>query len=350
MDEWLLKTFKASLPDLGDLTFLKVPSRRGSRGNVVFLAFEDGHKEPRYVVKIARDRQDTSDIAREARILQALEAIGHLYTAVDGTIPRVLHCDPGVGVLIENSLKGRKLRGEFDNISDLRTPRLQHLFDNVSIWLDEFHQVSLGLVDVLRDAPNTQHPNALLEAIREHQFEGIEHPEYLVTLVERTLDSPQLSSTVCHGDFNPYNVLVVDSRVSGVYDWEDWLLGHPLIDRFHFVTVLVGHLPHRDIQRFPERMVQFLESDDVGVQERNLVSGFLTHSAQKWGYDVEFVNRYYLVYLYLMMEKEVRRADFASMLMWRRLLNWYSMRLEREQPGLVLRSAEISCEVKNLTF
>jgi len=336
MTEYMVRKLDGFLPHSNELTFLKVPSRRGSRGNVVFLAFDVGQQEPSFVVKIARDGRASNDLVREARILVTLEKIGRNCEEVRDTVPRLVHFDPNEGFLVETCLNGKKLRGEYDNITDLCVPKVQHLLNNVSLWLDEFHQSSSDITDVLQETAGTRAQMSLVRAIYEEKFEEIERSEYLCSLFEQNLSEIPDPSVVCHGDFNPYNILIADRRVSGVYDWEDWLLGHPLLDRFHCVTVMIGHLPYKDIQQFPDRVARFLRSDSIHSGPRRVVNRFVTDPAEKWGYNIDYVNHYYAVYLFEMMEKEIKRADSAAMLMWRKLLVHYLKRLERNQPGLIL--------------
>jgi aminoglycoside phosphotransferase (APT) family kinase protein len=335
MNSWLLQKLDGVLPDLEELTFLKVPSRPGNRGNVVFLVFTAHQQGPRFVVKLARDGRASNSLDREVCILRALAQVTLNSRGLCDTIPRVVYYDVDEGVLVETSLAGRKLRGEFGSIAELDSPGFQLLLDDVSSWLDEFHQVGLAIGDTLQDSPDVRYETSLLQAIYGREFEELERLEYLASLLEKTLDVARVPSLVCHGDFNPYNILVSNHRVGGVYDWEDWVLADPLLDRFHFVTVTIGHLPYRDIHQFPDRVAQFLLSGGLCAPVGDLVERFLARPVSGWGYDVDYINHYYAVYLYRMMKKEIRRADSDSMLAWRKLLILYLRRLERNQPGLL---------------
>ncbi len=50
-------------------------------------------------------------------------------------------------------------------------------------------------------------------------------------------------TVVCHGDFGPQNVLVLDGRVSGLLDLEDARLGDPLLDAAWWAWLVRAHTP-----------------------------------------------------------------------------------------------------------
>jgi len=81
-------------------------------------------------------------------------------------------------------------------------------------------------------------------------------------------------AAVCHGDFGPHNVLVLDGRISGLLDLEDARIGDPLLDvawwawsvRFHTPAAFVRSWPgfldaagiDRREDRFDERLLALI--------------------------------------------------------------------------------------------
>ena len=333
MDERLRTAMLKLSLDPNECSFLKVPSRRGSKGNAVFLAFAPGQQKPSCVIKLARDDRASNELDREANVLKALEKIAFKHQHIQNTIPRIVHYDVTSGVLVETSLMGKKLRGEFGSIADLGSHNLTTLLGRVSCWLEEFHSIGL---DMQESSADMQCGSLLAKAVYEMEFEQVSHPKHLSSLLEKTLGSTQAPAVICHGDFNPYNILIADRQVSGVYDWEDWIVGSPLLDRFHLVTVMIGHLPYRDIHQFPSRVIRHLLSKNRCTLARNLVQDLVVASASRWKYDLEYINFYYAFYLYHMMEKEIRRADPDSMQMWKSLLDFCLGKLDQNPCELIV--------------
>lgn len=70
-------------------------------------------------------------------------------------------------------------------------------------------------------------------------------------------------AVVCHGDFGPQNVLVVDERISGLLDFEDARIGDPLLDVAWWAWLVRAHTP----EAFARTWRPFLEAAGIDDTE-----------------------------------------------------------------------------------
>jgi aminoglycoside phosphotransferase (APT) family kinase protein len=70
-------------------------------------------------------------------------------------------------------------------------------------------------------------------------------------------------AVVCHGDFGPQNVLVVDERISGLLDFEDARIGDPLLDVSWWAWLVRAHTP----EAFTRTWAPFLEAAGIDDTE-----------------------------------------------------------------------------------
>ena len=84
--------------------------------------------------------------------------------------------------------------------------------------------------------------------------------EVIDAMPDLLADRPRV---VCHGDFGPQNVLVVNERISGLLDFEDARIGDPLLDVAWWAWLVRAHTP----QAFARTWAPFLEAAETDDAE-----------------------------------------------------------------------------------
>ncbi len=79
-------------------------------------------------------------------------------------------------------------------------------------------------------------------------------------------------AVVCHGDFAPQNVLVLDGRISGLLDLEDARIGDPLLDVAWWAWALRFHTPAAFVRSWPG----FLDAAGIDRREDRFDERLLT--------------------------------------------------------------------------
>jgi aminoglycoside phosphotransferase (APT) family kinase protein len=194
--------------DENTLSVILTPRFRTSR-HIVALLIPDGAGEPRFVVKMPRLAGDGGGIAREARVLKALQESA---PQVAGSIPEVVGwADGDRPLLIETALVGSPMTRAMVRTSPSR------YIDEVVRWL-------IGLPR--EDHGETASFERLIEGPLERFAESFPKPAVERDLVARTFEVVEplrgapWPRVFEHGDLSHPNLIWLPDDRIGVVDWE----------------------------------------------------------------------------------------------------------------------------------
>ena len=82
-----------------------------------------------------------------------------------------------------------------------------------------------------------------------------------------TLQTMEVTSTIIHGDFAPWNLRIHEGRISA-FDWEYGELdGLPLVDETHYLLQLGSQLHHWNIDQACECLSDIAAAKPLGMSE-----------------------------------------------------------------------------------
>jgi aminoglycoside phosphotransferase (APT) family kinase protein len=176
--------------------------------------------------------QSAHDVAREARIVSSLADSGI-------PVPRVIGTGVtpgGAGFFVMERVPGSPLESE-DDAAALSVPQRHELGLQVIHTLARLHTldpVAVGLADLGRPSAMSYVERQIrrLSMSWDRTGQGSRHDQgwHLVqTRLSATLP-PEGPTVIVHGDFRLSNLLVRQSRITAVLDWELCTLGDPLAD------------------------------------------------------------------------------------------------------------------------
>ncbi|MFE7234855.1 phosphotransferase family protein [Streptomyces sp. NPDC001231] len=202
----------------------------GGKSNMTYLVGDGRHQ---WIVRrppLGHVLETAHDMGREARVMSALAP-----TAVP--VPRVLAVcnDPGpIGApfYVMEYVPGTAFRDQ-DELRDLGAVRTREIADEMTDVLADLHAVdpsAVGLGDLGRPegflGRQLSRWTRQLEASRSRELTGAE--ELRAALVARV--PTESAARIVHGDYRLDNLLVDDSGVRAVIDWEMATIGDPLTD------------------------------------------------------------------------------------------------------------------------
>lgn len=193
-------------------------TRRLSGGiSAIMVALELQHPDGQTQKLIVRSPAQADLAEKEFRLLQILQRQGGLKTPA----PYLLDQSDGGASLIIEYIEGEMTFTPADLDNHLRQMATQ---------LAHIHRLDLSQHDL---AFLLQNSGACAELQRERPFATATFPQETSTrafLTAAGLPESQNKTALLHGDFWPGNSLWQDGRLTAVIDWEDAMLGDPLID------------------------------------------------------------------------------------------------------------------------
>ena len=243
---------------------LKVPSRDSL---VIFLFIGKGNR-PVLLLKSPRNPLSTEKIVREASNLNIIvkllknsdlkDMIPHLFEVASDGINKYL---------VFNVIEGELMAHVLNCSVDVAFQDEKLLSDAVD-WLIQYHQKVLQKqIDV------NEYIESYLLPLREKQnvrfTENLDKVWKAAVAELKIYKERHVPISLCHGDFNPYNVLLKGGKISGVIDWADVNENVPIIDFLNFFSVLICGLPHRDYTKLVERFKEFNRKEEFEVVRKN---------------------------------------------------------------------------------
>src|SRR3990172_6830557 len=203
---------------------LKVPSRDSL---VIFLFIGKGNR-PVLLLKSPRNPLSTEKIVREASNLNIIvkllknsdlkDMIPHLFEVASDGINKYL---------VFNVIEGELMAHVLNCSVDVAFQDEKLLSDAVD-WLIQYHQKVLQKqIDV------NEYIESYLLPLREKQnvrfTENLDKVWKAAVAELKIYKERHVPISLCHGDFNPYNVLLKGGKISGVIDWADVNENVPII-------------------------------------------------------------------------------------------------------------------------
>jgi len=292
----------SSAVPLDEIMILKLKNRPAKNATIAVLVFAGNEDAPRYFVKIPRNRAHTEHLLREYRNLTALKSLlkgTDLYESI--AWPIALEDIAGQLVLVQPALIGEKITNSIrPSAANLLWGRARRLLEAVTTWLIDFHLLSVRRITLTRQhlVPTDADIRLLMENVSEHS-ETIRH----IIQQAQTLLDVEAPLSMCHGDFNSHNIILMDNGRLAILDWEDLTTeAIPLRDVFHFFTVYAMSIPSFS----PNTMNRHMQA--VFLNRRTVwrnINECLRLYCQAMDIPLSYANAYYPIYLLTMALKEL---------------------------------------------
>jgi hypothetical protein len=273
---------------------LKVPSRDSL---VVFL-FSGKRRKPVLLLKSPKDPTNGKLIAREAR---NLEQIGKYLDDCEfrDRIPRLFVFDGKsiVTNVIDGIILSQQLATTVRNVLSKKNVLMLSIVE----WLINYHKKTF-----LRTVSVDEYVKDYLIPIKNEKqarfTPALEEVWESAVRRLRRIRNVVVPISLCHGDFNPYNILVYGEEISGVIDWTDLHENIPLIDFYNFITMIICSLPHRDYSEIIDRFKAFYGHDNFN-RERGIYFRLLQDFNASLNIPAELNENIYQIHLILMALK-----------------------------------------------
>ncbi len=331
----------SSAVPLDEITILKLKNRPAKNATIAVLIFVGNEDAARYFIKIPRNRAYVEHLLQEYRNLIVLRSLlegTDLYESI--AWPIALEDIGGQVGLIQPALKGRKITNSVrPSTANLLLGRTQRLLEAVTTWLINFHLVSVRQTILTRQhlVPTSAEVRRLMEYANEYS-ELIHH----IIREARSLVGTEAPLSMCHGDFNSHNIILLDNGKLAVLDWEDLTTeAIPLRDVFHFLTVYAMSIPSFS----PSTVNKHFQT--VFLSRRSAwrnINRCLHRYCQTMNIPLYFANIYYPIYLLTMASKELKNSRIQgdiSAKNWLDLAVFYYSNLE----GKIIARLPLACEL-----
>jgi aminoglycoside phosphotransferase (APT) family kinase protein len=209
------------------ISFVKMGGRQDRFSSVPFACFLDDGDRPAFYIKFPRDPASYRQLKAEFENLRAIRDKAKSKTIRD-SVPVPIWYNKNPIFTVQSAVSGRPMLSEMTKKNFLR------LAAAALSWLSEFH----GETEICRVLYREYAREKIRGMIREigtcSKSAAQVFSRALAT--ERVSKAIEMPLAYIHGDFNPHNIMISGEKL-GVFDWEESLVGLPLIDIFHLLTV-----------------------------------------------------------------------------------------------------------------
>ncbi len=201
------------------------------------------YREGDKCIKVFNVEYSKADVLNEALNQARIEEIGL-------NIPKILEVTmiDGKWSIISEYIKGKTLAQLIDEADD-KEKKLEYLNLFVDIQL-EVHSKKCPLLNKLKDKMNRKISETTLDATTRYDL-------------HTRLEGMPKHSKVCHGDFNPSNIIITDDGTPYILDWSHVTQGNASADaaRTYLLFCLNG-----DIEGANKYLELFCEKSDTAKQ------------------------------------------------------------------------------------
>lgn len=295
------------------IRFLKIPSKPSKNSFIPVLIFFGSQKIPSFIAMVFRNPGNADwfkrIVEKRAKIEKKLNG-----SFIGYALPEIFVYDYDAMLLIESYIEGQSLVPMFLKSVRVQSERYKIVVYSITEWLLKFHTYTQN-GKILASQFSFYFTKREVDMLKE-VFSS--RANLILDYLDKSSDFDfVVPVTYCHGDFNSYNVKLVDNTIK-VYDWEDLSEREiPLLDLYHLFTV-----PVLSNEKFSRDYSGKVFEDNICTTStyKELVVNILTKYCDAFEIDKEYANWYYLVYLLKMClkEKNSGRFDYSNERVWAR--------------------------------
>jgi len=281
-----------------EVYILKVPSK----DSLAAFLFLDMQKDPMMFIKSPRDPLKSQCLVIEAKNLKQVRQYLDDWELKD-TVPRLVDLViKGKNMyLLTSVVKGTLIAHKLTATINKVFCENNRLILSIIEWLVKYHRKTFQKIIIVE-----KYIKDYLVPIREEKQDWFTPALENVwqSAIDRLYRMANLSIpiTLCHGDFNSYNIFTDEEKISGVIDWADLRENVPLIDFFNFITVLICSLPYRDYSVIVNRFKTFYKQNGFS-QTKDIYLGWLKNFNISLDIPEELNEILYQIHLVLMAIK-----------------------------------------------
>jgi aminoglycoside phosphotransferase (APT) family kinase protein len=258
-------------------------------GKVSIILF-DAEQQPSVVAKISRTAVGESALSRENAVLEHFWDMGCSFVTDYAPKPLLLEKLDGRAFLALTYRPGHPMLTRYQTPGHTgNADRVAEDFAAAGEWLEGFHRQTLSGAEQLDAEGFERRVTAVFDRYRDEVGWSDEEEELAVAVAHRAADlrGCPVPVTGVHGDFWMGNLLMEDTRIAGVLDWEIGITdGIPLTDIYKFPTSYGFYLDRahpgsQDLPGHPDRMNHLYRWLQFG-RWPNLVGFGYTYFGRGW--------------------------------------------------------------------
>ncbi len=303
------------------ISIMKAGGSNATYASAPFLVFINDDDFPILFVRVPRVFAYTEKIYNEfSNLSYFYETVRSPELKKTMPLPLMLSRDEHFPVLIESALAGKSMS------LDLQEKRMPYNFKIAIDWLISFHKETESLRTTIGDASLTKYLIAITDCFLS-QLDKTDltffNDFFRNLFVEiDSFKGEEIPIASIHGDFNPFNILIIRDNKLSIIDWEDSLMNSlPFFDLYHLLVVSSFSML-RDKgtkeERFNERFIKQNWFKD-------LADKCIVNYCSRMSINVDLARLFIPLYLASLVNKQMeqQRKDKAFFLIWKAMLRKY---------------------------